>query len=324
MINTAKCMKITIISVGKIKEKFYREAVAEYAKRLSSYCKFQIIELTDENVKYIKNRYNYGLAGNICKALTLPTEKYFWIVFDDTGLDFSNWEYIEKGLKEDYDCVLTTNYYDVKKCDNYDDKAALYLMLIYCFAGIYKTDLITDDVILYALTDIYTVHSQMALISALFNDEKRRIYLPEKTVAFSKMNPETERGEEYSFNRSDKTFYHFRISHKDFIPGFMQGLQSIKDKKLRDKCVELLYNKRNGFGPFTTRDARIGKLLTEKNRDYLINLMDENFLFNNCDIEIKDESLNKKKKIFSYEKIDGVKKIVLFDKYTIRIWKNKK
>ena len=48
MINTAKCMKITIISVGKIKEKFYREAVAEYAKRLSSYCKFQIIELTDE------------------------------------------------------------------------------------------------------------------------------------------------------------------------------------------------------------------------------------------------------------------------------------
>ena len=41
-------MKITIISVGKIKEKFYREAVAEYAKRLSSYCKFQIIELTDE------------------------------------------------------------------------------------------------------------------------------------------------------------------------------------------------------------------------------------------------------------------------------------
>lgn len=41
-------MKITIISVGKIKEKFYREAIAEYAKRLSSYCKFEIIELADE------------------------------------------------------------------------------------------------------------------------------------------------------------------------------------------------------------------------------------------------------------------------------------
>lgn len=41
-------MKITIISVGKIKEKFYREAIAEYAKRLSSYCKFEIKELQDE------------------------------------------------------------------------------------------------------------------------------------------------------------------------------------------------------------------------------------------------------------------------------------
>lgn len=41
-------MKITIISVGKIKEKFYRDAIAEYAKRLSKYCKFEIIEVNDE------------------------------------------------------------------------------------------------------------------------------------------------------------------------------------------------------------------------------------------------------------------------------------
>ncbi len=41
-------MKITIISVGKVKEKFYRDAIAEYEKRLSRYCKFQIVEVTDE------------------------------------------------------------------------------------------------------------------------------------------------------------------------------------------------------------------------------------------------------------------------------------
>ena len=41
-------MKITIIRVGKIKEKFYREAVNEYVKRLSKYCKLEIIELADE------------------------------------------------------------------------------------------------------------------------------------------------------------------------------------------------------------------------------------------------------------------------------------
>ncbi len=41
-------MKITILCVGKIKEKFYREAVAEYGKRLSRYCKLEIVEVADE------------------------------------------------------------------------------------------------------------------------------------------------------------------------------------------------------------------------------------------------------------------------------------
>lgn len=41
-------MRITIICVGKVKEKFYRDAIAEYEKRLSKYCKFEIIEVADE------------------------------------------------------------------------------------------------------------------------------------------------------------------------------------------------------------------------------------------------------------------------------------
>lgn len=41
-------MKITIICVGKIKEDFYRKAVSEYEKRLSKYCRLEIIEVPDE------------------------------------------------------------------------------------------------------------------------------------------------------------------------------------------------------------------------------------------------------------------------------------
>ncbi len=41
-------MHINIISVGKIKEKHYRAAIAEYVKRLSRYCKLQLIEVADE------------------------------------------------------------------------------------------------------------------------------------------------------------------------------------------------------------------------------------------------------------------------------------
>lgn len=41
-------MKISIVCVGKIKEKFYRDAIDEYTKRLSRYCKLEILEVPDE------------------------------------------------------------------------------------------------------------------------------------------------------------------------------------------------------------------------------------------------------------------------------------
>ena len=41
-------MKITIIAVGKVKEKFYRDALAEYGKRLGKYCRLEVVEVEDE------------------------------------------------------------------------------------------------------------------------------------------------------------------------------------------------------------------------------------------------------------------------------------
>ena len=41
-------MKIKIIAVGKLKEKYLKQGIAEYEKRLGKYCKFEIIEVPDE------------------------------------------------------------------------------------------------------------------------------------------------------------------------------------------------------------------------------------------------------------------------------------
>ena len=41
-------MNITLVTVGKIKERYFRDAVAEYQKRLSRYCKLDLIEVADE------------------------------------------------------------------------------------------------------------------------------------------------------------------------------------------------------------------------------------------------------------------------------------
>ena len=41
-------MKITCVVVGKIKEKYFTDAIKEYSKRLSRYCKLEILEVADE------------------------------------------------------------------------------------------------------------------------------------------------------------------------------------------------------------------------------------------------------------------------------------
>lgn len=67
-------MKISILCVGKVKEKFYRDAIDEFTKRLSRYCKLDIIEVADEKtpdkaseteVKQIKDKEGERLLKNI-------------------------------------------------------------------------------------------------------------------------------------------------------------------------------------------------------------------------------------------------------------------
>ena len=67
-------MKISIVCVGKVKEKFFRGAIDEYVKRLGRYCKLEIIEVTDEKtpdqasdheVELIKDKEGERILKNI-------------------------------------------------------------------------------------------------------------------------------------------------------------------------------------------------------------------------------------------------------------------
>ncbi|SHJ93091.1 23S rRNA (pseudouridine(1915)-N(3))-methyltransferase RlmH [Paramaledivibacter caminithermalis] len=67
-------MNITIISVGKVKEKYLKNAINEYSKRLSRYCKLRFIEVPDEKapenlsdteIGNIKYKEGEGILRNI-------------------------------------------------------------------------------------------------------------------------------------------------------------------------------------------------------------------------------------------------------------------
>ena len=50
-------LHIDIICIGKLKEEYLKNAIAEYSKRLSKYCNLNIIELPDEKIPNT-NRFN--------------------------------------------------------------------------------------------------------------------------------------------------------------------------------------------------------------------------------------------------------------------------
>lgn len=82
-------MNISFITVGKIKEKYFRDAVTEYQKRLSKYCRLDIIEVADEKTpdkaselleNQIKQKEAERILKNIkenayCIALTIDGKK---------------------------------------------------------------------------------------------------------------------------------------------------------------------------------------------------------------------------------------------------------
>ena len=88
---------ITIISVEKIKEKYLKDAICEYSKRLSKYCKLNIIEIDDEQ---IPSNLNEKLAENIkniegAKILSNIKNTYS-ISLDLKGKQFSSEEFSKK------------------------------------------------------------------------------------------------------------------------------------------------------------------------------------------------------------------------------------
>lgn len=61
-------IKIRIVAVGKIKEKYFADAVNEYAKRMARFCDFSIVEVKEENYEKVS-------PGTISKILSVEGER---------------------------------------------------------------------------------------------------------------------------------------------------------------------------------------------------------------------------------------------------------
>ncbi len=88
-------LNINIICIGKIKEQYLKSAIEEYSKRLSRYCKLNILELPDEK---IPDKLNNNLSNEIktkeCNNIINHLKKDSYIIaLDLTGNELSSEEF---------------------------------------------------------------------------------------------------------------------------------------------------------------------------------------------------------------------------------------
>ena len=111
---------IKIICIGKIKEKYFKDAIKEYQKRISKYSKLEIIELTDYN--YDKEKTIYEEGKNILSKIS---EKDYVVTLEISGnkldsIEFS--KFIDSNISKNIVFVIGGSYglsRDVIKRSNY-------------------------------------------------------------------------------------------------------------------------------------------------------------------------------------------------------------
>ena len=83
---------VTLLTVGKLKEKFYTAAVEEYAKRLSAYCKFRLVELPESRLPENPNPSEIaaGLAAEAEKILAAVPKGAWFCVLTPEGTELSS------------------------------------------------------------------------------------------------------------------------------------------------------------------------------------------------------------------------------------------
>lgn len=90
-------MKVKIIAVGKLKEKYLKDGIAEYGKRMSRFAKFEIVELPDEktpdNASEAQNHQIMEKEGD--RILAKISERDYVIVLAIEGKQFPSEEFSE-------------------------------------------------------------------------------------------------------------------------------------------------------------------------------------------------------------------------------------
>lgn len=203
---------------------------------IEEYCKIH------PNIKHVRHPHNIGGNANICRAFEMGAscgKDYFWILCDDDKYDFSNWGEVEERIKAQDDIICLCDYI----CDTEEkkkDPAYQIFQLTFVPAGIYKSSLITDDILINMYDAIITMFQQ-AVVTIKCVNEHKKIYVLSKPVVFNGIHFEDKEDEKsLSFKRGgNEKWVLKRREDTSWILGFANIITLLKDKALQKKCMQV-------------------------------------------------------------------------------------
>lgn len=184
------------------------------------------------NVSYSKNKYNLGISGNIAKAFEFASKKYFWVLADDDKYDWSNWSEVEGAINREEDVICVADYAIKDK----SKVAEVIRQLTFLPAGIYKRSNLTDEVMLNCFYNIYTLFPHLTVVFDVLNDGKS-IFVCKKAIVDNNMD-QLASSSSYTRGYSKDKIYP-RINNMLWNVGYLNIIEVIKDKKLKQECIKL-------------------------------------------------------------------------------------
>ena len=190
------------------------------------------------NVKHIRNAKNIGGNANITRAYERAVKKYVWVVCDDDSFKWDAWPEIEFALQNgNYDLLLTRKD-DLKGTNNI---ARIFRQCSFVPAGIYKTALITSEVLFNMYNNIPNMFPHLALISEIINT-KGTIFLPQGEI----MDRCSIAPREWTATIDDsKNPAALTVRDMFWTVGFLNSVKMVREAKVRNYILDHLGN--HGF-----------------------------------------------------------------------------
>lgn len=249
--------KLQIFLITYNRKKFLKRTLDDILDENSPVRNFDIVvldnasddgssELIDEycknysNLKHIRHKINIGGDANICRAFEMGAncgKEYFWVLCDDDKYDFSNWDEVEKEIEKGTDIICVADYV-FKNQKSKSNPAFQIFQLTFVPAGIYKSNLIDNVVLINMYNAIYTMLQQSCVAIKVINENKSIKCLSSYIVNNGMFYDD--KCEDIAYTRgTDEKKILKRKNDNSWILGYANVLTLLKNRKLINQCMDV-------------------------------------------------------------------------------------